>query len=166
MTGIVYVFTNPAMPGYVKIGKTAKSNVGHRLKTLSNPTGVPLPFECRYAAEVEDASKVEAAIHKAFAVDRKNPKREFFTTDPQRIITLLKMLEIADVTPATRQILDKITPPVDKATDTKSKSKQAHELKTKSWEEVVKSIGKKELREDLLAMPYVKENVNKLRATI
>ena len=41
--GTVYVLTNPAMPGMVKIGKTTR-DVTHRLKDLYS-TGVPLPFE-------------------------------------------------------------------------------------------------------------------------
>ena len=42
--GIVYVLTNPAMPGIVKIGKTHAS-LGSRLSQLYS-TGVPVPFEC------------------------------------------------------------------------------------------------------------------------
>jgi len=120
MTGIVYVFTNPAMPGYVKIGRTSQADVMQRLKELSNPTGVPVPFECLYAAEVADASKVEEAIHKAFDVDRINPKREFFKTDPQRIIILLEAMQISDVTPATEEMLDKIISPEDKEAQDKA----------------------------------------------
>ena len=48
--GIVYVLTNPAMPGMVKIGKTGRE-VEARLNDLYT-TGVPLPFECAYAARV------------------------------------------------------------------------------------------------------------------
>ena len=46
--GIVYVLTNHAMPGMVKIGKTGRE-VETRLRDLYT-TGVPLPFECAYAA--------------------------------------------------------------------------------------------------------------------
>ena len=70
------------MSGYIKIGKTLQDDVKQRLKALSNPSGVPAPFECRYAAEVADAKKVEKASHDAFTVDRPNKRREFFTTAP------------------------------------------------------------------------------------
>ena len=56
--GIVYVLTNPAMPGMVKIGKTGRE-VEARLNDLYT-TGVPLPFECAYAARVADMDKVES----------------------------------------------------------------------------------------------------------
>ena len=51
MKGIVYCLTNPSMDNYVKIGET--TNLTQRLKSLDT-TGVPLPFECVYAIEVED----------------------------------------------------------------------------------------------------------------
>ena len=78
--GIVYVLTNPAMPGIVKIGKTTRG-VSARLNELYS-TGVPLPFRCAYAARVEDESKVERAFHQAFGPDRINPRREFFDIEP------------------------------------------------------------------------------------
>ena len=40
--GIVYILTNEAMPGYVKIGRTDGDLAG-RVRQL-NSTGVPLPF--------------------------------------------------------------------------------------------------------------------------
>ena len=115
MTAIVYVCTNPAMPDYVKIGMTSKADVEQRLKELSNSTSVPMPFECLHAAEVDDAAKVEDALHKAFDDYRPNKKREFFTIDPQKVIVLLKAIQISDATPATEEILDRITSPEDKA---------------------------------------------------
>jgi len=58
--GIVYVLTNPAMPGMVKIGKTGR-DVEIRLSDLYT-TGVPLPFECEYAVRVQDMDKVEKGL--------------------------------------------------------------------------------------------------------
>ena len=96
--GIVYVLTNPAMPGIVKIGKTAREGVETRLNELYS-TGVPLPFECVYAAKVADEIKVEQAFHQAFAPNRINPKREFFEIEPDQAIALLRLMVIEDVTP-------------------------------------------------------------------
>jgi hypothetical protein len=103
------------MPDCIKIGKTSRDDVEQRLKELSRPTGVPVAFECPYAAEVEDATKVEEALHKAFAVDRLNPSREFFTTEPQRIIDIIKAFAISDKTPLAQEVLGKITSPEDKS---------------------------------------------------
>ena len=102
--GIVYVFTNPAMPGLVKIGKTSRDSLKQRLEELSSPTGVPVPFECEYAARVSDDSAVERACHTAFGSHRINMDREFFRVAPEKVIEILKPWAIEDVTSsATRE---------------------------------------------------------------
>lgn len=96
--GIVYVLTNPAMPRMVKIGKTGRG-LETRLNDLYT-TGVPLPFECAYAARVEDMDKVEKAFHNAFGPYRVNPRREFFEIEPEQAIGLLDLMKLEDMTPA------------------------------------------------------------------
>lgn len=95
---IVYVLTNPAMIGLVKIGRTTQKDIGDRMRQLYT-TGVPLPFECEYACRVDDCSKVEKAFHLAFGNTRINSSREFFEIEPERVIAILKLLAVADVTP-------------------------------------------------------------------
>jgi len=95
---IVYVLTNPAMPGLVKIGKTTQKDIEDRMSQLYT-TGVPLPFECEYACQVNDCSKVESAFHLAFGDSRINSSREFFQIEPERVIAILKLLSATDVTP-------------------------------------------------------------------
>ena len=91
--GIVYVLTNPAIPNMIKIGITFSDDVKVRMAQLYS-TGVPLPFECIYAA-----IKVEKALYTAFGPDRVNPKREFFEIDPSQAIAIVKLMELEDVTP-------------------------------------------------------------------
>ena len=66
MPNIVYVLTNPAMPGMVKIGMTDQE-VQLRMRQLYT-TGVPLPFECVIARRMEgrEAAEIETALHTAF----------------------------------------------------------------------------------------------------
>src|SRR3989338_10275153 len=97
--GIVYILTNEAMPGYIKIGKTSTS-VEQRILELSRSSAVPLPFECYYAARVADMDKVEEALHDAFGDHRANPRREFFNISPERVVAILKLLTLEDVTPS------------------------------------------------------------------
>ena len=97
MEGTVYVLTNPAMPNMVKIGKTTR-DVELRLADLYS-TGVPLPFECEYAAKVKDVDKTEKAFHTAFEPSRVNPKREFFNINPGQAIAVLELMAIENVTP-------------------------------------------------------------------
>ena len=95
--GIVYILINQAMPGYIKIGRTVTS-VEQRVLELSRSTSVPLPFECYYAVKVANAHAVEAALHDAFGDHRINPKREFFSIAPERVVAVLKLLAIEEIT--------------------------------------------------------------------
>ena len=95
--GIIYILINDAMPGYVKIGKTGTA-VEDRMKSLDT-TGVPLPFECFYAARVENMDVAEKLLHDAFGGQRVRSKREFFEIDAARVAAALKLAEIEDVTP-------------------------------------------------------------------
>lgn len=97
--GIVYILTNEAMPGYIKIGKTTTS-VEQRVLELSRSTSVPLPFECCYAVRVANVHQVEKAFHDAFGDHRKNPKREFFILAPERVVAVLRLLALEEVTPS------------------------------------------------------------------
>ena len=62
---IVYVLTNPAMPGLVKIGSTVSEDASIRLAQLYS-TGVPFPFNLEFAAKVSNCDEVERALHRAF----------------------------------------------------------------------------------------------------
>src|SRR3990167_6835188 len=95
---IIYILTNEAMPGYVKIGKTS-TNLEQRIRELSTSTSVPLPFTCFYACTVADAQFVEHQLHDAFDNNRINPRREFFQIAPERIVSALKLAEIQNITP-------------------------------------------------------------------
>ncbi len=74
--GFVYVLTNAAMPGMVKIGFTMKMPT-ERAAELST-TGVPQPFEVEYYCLVEEPASLEAQVHRAMAAARQNADREFF----------------------------------------------------------------------------------------
>ena len=93
----LYVLTNEAMPGYIKIGITALS-VDKRMISL-DATGVPLPFECYCTARVNDMAKVEKALHDAFGDHRVRKSREFFQLDPYKAKVVLELLAIEEVTP-------------------------------------------------------------------
>jgi uncharacterized protein YfbU (UPF0304 family) len=96
--GIVYILINPAIPNMIKIGMTNQEDVKMRMAQLYT-TGIPLPFECIYAAKVHNYEKVEKALHTAFGPDRVNPRREFFEIEAAQAIAIIKLMEIEDVTP-------------------------------------------------------------------
>lgn len=94
--GVVYILSNPAMPGLVKVGKTI--NLHDRMKSLFS-TGVPLPFRCVYAKRVQDCSEVERKLHKGLNSHRENANREFFRIAEEEIINFLELVDGEDVTP-------------------------------------------------------------------
>jgi hypothetical protein len=94
---IVYVLSNPAMPGIIKIGRTSHDDANTRIAQLYT-TGVPVPFTLEFAARVPNSDEVEKALHIAFNPNRVNPKREFFRIDPEQAIAILKLLHTEDVT--------------------------------------------------------------------
>lgn len=95
--GIVYILTNAAMPGLVKIGMTDSRDATSRISQIYT-TGVPFPFELQFAASVINPAEVERALHTAFLQQRVNPKREFFQIEPHQAIAILKLLHKEDVT--------------------------------------------------------------------
>lgn len=110
---IVYVLTNPAMPGLVKIGKTTQVEVEERMKQLYG-TGVPVPFDCAFACKVKDATEVEKSLHFAFGNTRINPNREFFKLEPERVIAVLKLLKVDDITTQFERQIESDVAAIDK----------------------------------------------------
>ena len=76
------------MPDIIKIGFTEKS-LEKRLSSLYN-SSVPVPFECYFASEVDDARDIESLLHQAFGDLRVNNSREFFRVSPENVRILLE----------------------------------------------------------------------------
>ena len=72
--GWVYVLSNPAMPGILKIGFSTKDPIV-RAAELEG-TGVPAPFVVEYDALVFEPRAVEQATHERLSAHRTN--KEFF----------------------------------------------------------------------------------------
>ena len=78
--GWVYILTNPAMPGLVKIGLTTRS-LTERAAELTAATGVPVPFVVAWGRAVSDCAAVEGTVHRMLDDRRVSGKREFFRCD-------------------------------------------------------------------------------------
>lgn len=74
--GFVYVLSNSAMPGLVKVGRTDRT--GEIRADELYTTGVPLPFEVDFRAITSKPDEVEKEAHRLLDAHRLNPKREFF----------------------------------------------------------------------------------------
>lgn len=95
MNQIIYILTNEAMPDYIKIWFTTTS-VEQRLKQLDT-TWVPLPFECYYAAQVDDAHSDERWLHSIFSDRRVPDSREFFKMNPELVVLALKRVQKKEI---------------------------------------------------------------------
>lgn len=103
MTDVIYLLTNEAMPELVKIG-CSRDSVEARIRDLSAVSGVPLPFECYFAAEVKDSAGLEKKLHQLFAESRVNPKREFFKVDPEKVVLAISIGDFTEVTPGAAEV--------------------------------------------------------------
>jgi hypothetical protein len=98
-TGYIYVITNRAMPGIVKIGYS--EDVNKRLNSLYS-SNVPFPFELYATVEgvTQDADKL---IHKMLPSSlRVNDSREFFNITPEYAYDIL--FQIAKVFGVTNRL--------------------------------------------------------------
>lgn len=103
MATTIYCLTNEAMQNLVKIG--VANNLQERMRALYT-TGLPFPFECIYAVEVEDDNKAKAHEQRLFDVfskNRINPKREFLEITPRQAKAAMGLIEGKDVTPKTTE---------------------------------------------------------------
>ena len=95
--GWVYVLTNDAMPGIVKIGYTLREpsvRAEELYKDSKNGavTGVPLPFNVAYKAWVLNPFQVEQSVHKSLAPKRLNENREFFKCSTEEAIQHIRQV--------------------------------------------------------------------------
>jgi len=102
--GIVYILTNPALDGWVKIGMSDRNNIEERLAELNRPANIPLCFRAYAIYEVERPQEVEKCIHNLFDfIDEslharevlsngRVREREFFRISPERAFSVLKSI--------------------------------------------------------------------------
>jgi hypothetical protein len=89
--GYVYVLSNYAMPGLLKIGFTT-NQVQDRVQQLNSATGVPQPFIVDAFFESETPYEDEQRIHSLLAPRRENDRREFFRAE-----TMLALVAIVEI---------------------------------------------------------------------
>ncbi len=80
--GYVYVLTNDAMPGLVKVGRTTRDPESRACELFQ--TGVPVPFEVYFSALFPDCIDAEAHVHRELTLSRVSEGREFFRVEPDR----------------------------------------------------------------------------------
>jgi len=92
--GYVYVISNIGSFGedVFKIGMTRRLVPEERVKELGDAS-VPFPFDIHMMISCDDAPALENALHKRLCrqqVNRTNPRKEFFRTDIQSVVEIVK----------------------------------------------------------------------------
>jgi len=95
-TGYVYVLSNPAHPGLLKIGYTTDP-VESRAGNLSASTGVLENFQIEYWCLTLAAHEVERLAHTALASVRVKKNREFFQIDLDTAIEEIEKHAVAPI---------------------------------------------------------------------
>ncbi len=91
-SGYLYILSNAAMPGLLKIGRTDRQPE-QRAREL-HTTGVPHPFVLEHYAAVEDSANAEAQVHKLLQSNgvRISSDREFFSVSLLDAIEALSLV--------------------------------------------------------------------------
>lgn len=91
--GFVYVISNTGSfgEGVYKIGMTRRLDPLERIQELSSAS-VPFDFDVHALVCAEDASGLEAAIHRQLSEYRINTRKEFFRTDLELIRSTIESL--------------------------------------------------------------------------
>lgn len=90
--GFVYVLTNAAMAGIVKVGLTRMLPEDRAADLYS--TGVPEPFKVVYRALTSWPSQVETRAHEILTKYRVNTGREFFRVPPEKAIEAVRVAAV------------------------------------------------------------------------
>jgi hypothetical protein len=88
MKGWVYVISNKAMPGLVKVGYSTK-DPEHRAKEL-NHTGSPHPYLVDYESLIEEPYQIEQKTHKVLSKYRED--KEWFRCSAEVAIAAIKQV--------------------------------------------------------------------------
>ena len=83
----LYLLSNPAMPGLIKIGFTDRS-VEERVKELNSGTGIPVPFVIEAYFGSHQPERDEKAVHLALG-HCKAPGKEFFAIKLQQALDVV-----------------------------------------------------------------------------
>lgn len=91
--GYIYCFSNPYIPGLLKIGLTGR-NLKERLREANGETYSPPFWKIEFAKLVENCDEAERKIHRALETysQRLTSKREFFTCTLEQARNLFELL--------------------------------------------------------------------------
>lgn len=94
--GCVYILSNPAMPGLLKIGFT-EATARERAAELSAHSGVPADFVVEYEHPTIAPAALELGVHERLGTMRPNARREFFRISVPNAIAAIVDCEQSEI---------------------------------------------------------------------
>jgi hypothetical protein len=94
--GYVYCFSNPSMPGILKIGMTEREPETRLSEANSSDTWrPPTPYKLEFAKKVSNASEKEKTLHILLEqyTERINPRREFFRVSKEEVRKFFDLMD-------------------------------------------------------------------------
>jgi len=94
--GYIYCFSNPCMPGILKVGMTERTPVIRLGEANASDTWrPPIPYKIEFAKKVSDASGKEKTLHTLLEqyTERINPRREFFRVSPEEVLKFFDLMD-------------------------------------------------------------------------
>lgn len=86
MRGWIYVISNPAMPGLVKVGFSRQDPDGRAAQFAQ--TGVPHPYVVEYDVLLVDPETAELEVHRA--LHERREAKEWFRCSAEQVVTLIR----------------------------------------------------------------------------
>lgn len=123
--GYVYILTNPAYAGLVKIGHTAR-DPQTRAAELSAGTGVPARFVVAWSHAVTDHEMLEGIVHGRLARCRANDNREFFRCEVPYARKIIETEAAALLLPWWRAWLRRLVHPLPAESPTRTRRLRRH----------------------------------------
>ena len=94
--GTVFILTNDAMPGFVRLDFTTKDDVTARIRKV-NRSELPVPYRVEYAARVPDCEALERSLRFVFSDFCEERGSNFFKINPDLLRAAIEPAAIATV---------------------------------------------------------------------
>ena len=94
--GFIYCFSNPSMPGILKVGMTERTPKERLSEANASDTWrPPTPYKIEFAKKVSNSSQKEKTLHILLEqyTDRINPRREFFRVSPEEVSKFFDLMD-------------------------------------------------------------------------
>ena len=94
--GYIYCFSNPCMPGILKVGMTERTPVIRLGEANASDTWrPPTPYKIEFSKKVSDASGKEKTLHTLLEqyTERINPRREFFRVSQEEVRKFFDLMD-------------------------------------------------------------------------